>query len=186
MAEPVVIPILLGTVRDRRESERVAKLIHQKVMKWPNVRTRLIDVRSLELPMTNEGTALRALNPEYQEAIQAADAIIIVSPEYNHSFPGSLKRALDCLFEEWRHKAVGVVGVSNGMFGGVRMVEALLSVFKTIGLVPIKPDLYVTNVTHAFDERGSLTDPGFEKAFTTFMTELVWMAETLRQGRSRN
>lgn len=186
MTEPLFLPIILGTVREGRESEKVARKIEEWAREVPGIRTELIDIRILDLPMTDEGTkSLPARNTDYQELIRAADGFIIVSPEYNHSFPGSLKRALDVLFEEWKHKAVGVVGVSNGRFGGVRMVEALLPVFKTLSLTPIKPDIYVPDVEAAFDERGEFRDSNVRKAFDFFIEELVWMAETLRTGRNR-
>src|SRR2546430_15014963 len=116
------IPILLGTVRQNRESEKVAKLLFAKVSVHPEIETVLLDPRAMNLPMDDEGENLKFKNPQYRNAIMRADGLIIVSPEYNHGYPGSLKRTLDILLKEYIHKAVALVGVSSGSWGGTRVI----------------------------------------------------------------
>ena len=77
-----------------------------------------------------------------------------MSPEYNHSFPGLLKHVLDGYLKEYIHKAVGIVGVSAGSFGGTRGIQDLLPVLRELGLVTIFWDVNIGPVGRVFDERG--------------------------------
>ena len=98
----------------------------------------------------------------FRSAIQNADAMIIVSPEYNYSIPGVLKNALD-----WASrgkdspllgKTVALMGVSNGMWGTTRMHMAIQPVFLTLGMRQVKPEIMVAMGKEKFDETGNLTD----------------------------
>jgi NAD(P)H-dependent FMN reductase len=112
-----------------------------------------------------------------------ADALVIVTPEYNHSFPGLLKHILDSCLKEYIHKAAGIVGVSAGPFGGVRAIQDFLPVIRELGLVNIFWDVNFGNVASVFDVTGKLLDQAFVKRADKFLDELVWMAKTLRYGR---
>jgi NAD(P)H-dependent FMN reductase len=180
----IFIPILLGTVRQGRESEKVAGLIHGYIVKnHPDIETELFDPRDMDLPSDDDGTALKSRNPAWQAAMQRADGLIIVAPEYNHGYPGSLKRALDVLLEEYIHKAVGLVGVSSGGMGGVRVVEALTPVVRELGLCVTFSDLYFPRAGDAFNDDGSPKDEAAYKHIDAFLTELSWMARTMKWGR---
>lgn len=184
MAKKLFIPLLLGTVREGRQSEKVAKYVLKKASEHPDIETRLFDPRDFYFPLNDEGTALKDKNPEWRDAIIRADGLIIVSPEYNHGYPGSLKMALDTLLQEYIHKAVGLVGVSAGGFGGTRVIEALVGVVRELGLVVTSVDLTVSKVQDMFDENGNPKDAeGFDARINGFFEELVWMAKTLRWGR---
>ncbi len=181
--EKLFIPILLGTVRQGRESEKVAKFLFERVRKNSQIETELLDPRLMNLPMDNEGEDLKFINPGYRNAIMRADGLIIVSPEYNHGYPGSLKRALDILLKEYIHKAVGLVGVSSGSWGGTRVIEKLVSVVRELGLVVTFADLNFPKVENLFDEQGKLMDEAFNARIDRFLAELVWMSTVLRWGR---
>ena len=79
---------------------------------------------------------------EFSAMVARADGLILVVPEYNHSFPGLLKHVLDTNLKEYIHKAVGVCGVSAGPFGGARMIQSLVPVLRELGLVTIFSDVY--------------------------------------------
>jgi len=179
------IPILLGTVRKGRQSENVANLLLKKMEEHPEIETKLFDPKEMDLPMDDEGgyTGLKEKNPEYRDAIVRADGLVVVSPEYNHGYPGSLKRALDILLKEYIHKAVGLVGVSAGGFGGVRVIEQLVQVVRELGLAVTFKDLYFSKVQDMFDESGNLTDESANERIDGFLTELVWMSKTMKWGR---
>ena len=112
-----------------------------------------------------------------------ADALVIVSPEYNHGYPGLLKHVLDTNLKEYIHKAAGVVGVSAGVFGGARVIQNLIPVLRELGLVTIFWDVNFTTVGSRFDEDGNLLDDSILPRIDMFLDELLWMAETLRYGR---
>jgi len=161
-------------------SEHAARVVLTAIEKRPEIETELIDAATLPIPTDEAGEA--AKNPVFAEAMNRADAIVLVAPEYNRGYPGLLKHVLDTNLHEYIHKAVGVVGVSAGIFGGARMIENLLPVLRELGLVTIFWDVNVNNVRTRFDENGELVDDTF-LSIDKFLDELVWMAETLRHGR---
>jgi NAD(P)H-dependent FMN reductase len=122
-------------------------------------------------------------DPKFAATIERCDALVIVTPEYNHSFPGLLKHALDMNLKEYIHKAVGICGVSAGVMGGSRVIESLLPVMRELGLVTIFEDVNFGKVGSLFDERGKLLDENFVRRVDGFLNELFWMAKALRHGR---
>ena len=186
MEEKLFIPIILGTNRDGRQSELVARWVMAEMEKRDDVETQLIDIRDFTLPEDGYGEYIKDQFTEYKETIERADGIVIVSPEYNHSFSGKLKSVLDILYGEYNRKAVGIVSVSMGQWGGVRMTESIASVSLALGLVQIKESLQFTSVPNVFDEGGSMKEEfveGYEKRFNGFFNSLVWMGASLRWGR---
>jgi len=178
---PLYIPVILGTARKGRASENVARFMLGEVSKRDGVETDLIDIRELDLPMDDEGEAIK--DARYSEQMNRADALVIVVPEYNHGYPGLLKHALDTNLKEYIHKAVGLCGVSAGGFGGTRVVQNLLPVMRELGLVTIFWDMNFSGAHKLFDESGAPLDPAYIKRADQFLKELVWMARVLRHGR---
>lgn len=181
VARPYQIPVLLGTVRRGARSAQVARLVTTRLTEQPDVETRLIELATLNLAGDDEGTSIK--DPTFSRLIDQADGLVIVSPEYNHGYPASLKHALDTNYPEYVHKPVGLVGVSTGVLGGARMIENLLPVLRGIGLLPIQRDVTFGNVAEAFDNDGVLTDEAVIRRIDGMLSELRWMAATLRTGR---
>lgn len=178
---PLFVPVVLGTVRQGRMSEHVARFVHAELAKRPGVETELVDIRELKLSDADEGGGAR--DERFTETVARADALVLVVPEYNHGYPGLLKHALDTNLKEYIHKAVGVCGVSAGPFGGARVIENLLPVLRELGLVTIFWDGNFSSVQKAFDAEGNLTDTAYVRRLDKFFKELVWMAKVLRHGR---
>jgi NAD(P)H-dependent FMN reductase len=179
---PLFIPVILGTVRKGRASENVAKFVFEQVKKREGVETELIDIRDLNFPVDDAGEQIK--NPEFSETCERADGFVIVTPEYNHGYPGMLKHVLDSNLKEYIHKAVGICGVSAGGFGGVRAIEALLPVLRELGLVTIFWDGNFSGAQKLFGEDGKLLDEATHvKRIDKFLGELIWMSKVLRYGR---
>jgi NAD(P)H-dependent FMN reductase len=178
---PLFIPVILGTVRQGRMSVHAARLMAAELTRRAGIETELIDIARLPLRTDDAGEAVR--DPSFAAAMERADALVIVSPEYNHGYSGLLKHVLDSCLKEYVHKAVGVVGVSAGPFGGTRGIQDLLPVLRELGLVAIFWDVNFANVRSLFDESGTLRDPAYLPRIEKFLGELVWMARTLRHGR---
>ena len=178
---PLNIPVILGTTRKGRMSEHAARFVHGELQKHAGVVTELIDIRELALPVDDAGEAVK--DPGFSARMNAADALVIVTPEYNHSFPGLLKHVLDSCLKEYIHKAVGIVGVSAGPFGGARVIENFLPALRELGLVAIFWDVNFGNVSKVFDSSGKLLDEAYVRRTDKFLKELIWMARTLRYGR---
>lgn len=179
--QPLYLPIILGTPRQGRQSENVARFLLAEMRKRPEIETEIIDVRELRMTLQDAGQAVK--DPGYAEKVMRADGLVIVAPEYNHGYPGPLKQALDMCLEEYIHKAVALCGVSAGPFGGARVIEQLVQVMRELGLAVTFTDLNFSRVQDAFDEAGALKDEKYVGRAAGFVNELVWMARVLRHGR---
>src|SRR5262249_50737707 len=182
-SRPLFIPVILGTVRSGRMSERAAHLVTEEIGKRAGVETELIDLAKLPLPTHDAGEAIK--QPEFAGKMERADALVIVSPEYNHGYCGLLKHVLDSCLKEYIHKAVGIVGVSAGPFGGTSVIQNLLPVMRELGLVTIFWDVNVSSVQAAFSPEGGLLDASYIRRIDKFVKELIWMSKTLRYGREQ-
>src|SRR5213075_3542111 len=178
---PLFIPVILGTARQGRESEHAAQFVFEQTKKRAKVETELIDVRSLPMRLDDAGEQMK--DPAFSATVERCDGLILVTPEYNHGYPGLLKHALDINLKEYIHKVVGICGVSAGAFGGARVIEQLLPVMRELGLVAIFNDVNFGYAGKIFAEDGKLLDEGFVRRTAEFLDELIWMARVLRYGR---
>jgi NAD(P)H-dependent FMN reductase len=182
--EKLLLPVLLGTNRKERNSVHPAKWLVSEMEKRAEIETKLFDVRDFALPQDDYGQGLKDLFPEWRDTIIKADGLVIVTPEYNHGYPGSLKAVLDLLLREYIHKAVAFVGVSAGPWGGTRVIETMVPMVRELGLAVTFSDLNFPKVQNTFDAEGKLLDPAAEKRAKDFLDELVWMSSTLKWGRA--
>ena len=179
---PLFIPVILGTVRQGRASENIAKFVFEHVQKREGVETELIDIRELNFPGNDAGEQIK--DTRFSAACARADGLVLVTPEYNHGYPGMLKHVLDSNLKEYIHKAVGICGVSAGGFGGTRVIESLLPVMRELGLVTIFWDGNFSGAQGLFDDAGNMKDRAtHEKRLDKFLGELIWMSKVLRYGR---
>ena len=179
MENNITIALLLGTVRSKRESVKVARYVADFARRYQNVQVVFVDPK--ELSFTDEGE--EGKDPVYSQITNDADAFIIVSPEYNHSFPGSLKRMLDSEYANYKHKPVSLVGVSSGGWGGTRVCEALLPVCHRLGMINIQPEVYFPKVQELFDESGVLKSQyaeQYDKSLESMYNELLWFVSKLK------
>ena len=185
MSEPkesqIHIAVLAGTTRAERKSIYAARLVAKIGSQLDGITTQLVD--PLEFTFPGDGNDPESKDPRYTAIVEKADAFFVVTPEYNHSFPGSLKRMLDSELELYVHKPVAFAGASSGRWGGVRAIEALVSSVREMGLVPTFTDVQFPNVQDKFDESGELTDQIYQQLIRKAYAELIWMAKTLKWGR---
>src|SRR6201993_88041 len=178
---PLYIPVILGTSRKGRMSAHVSRLLTNEISKQSGVQSELIDICSLPLPTNDAGEGIK--DSGFSSKMDRADGLVIVAPEYNHGYSELLNHVLDSCLKEYVHKAVGIVGVSAGPFGGTRVIQNLLPVMRELGLVTIFWDVNFSNVQKVFAEDGRLLDDSYIRRVDKFLKELIWMAKTLRQGR---
>jgi NAD(P)H-dependent FMN reductase len=182
--DTITIAVLLGTAREKRESVKAAHYVAEFGKKLENVEIIFVDPRELNLPGDGEDAA--AKDPKYSEITARADAFFIVTPEYNHSIPGSLKRMIDSEYSNYKHKPVAVAGVSNGPWGGVRVCEALLPVTHRTGMISIQPEVYFPKIQDIFDEAGQMKTEFaamYEKNVGNAYQELIWMARLFKHAQ---
>lgn len=175
------IPVILGTTRKGRMSANVANFVLGEVSKRQGIESQLIDILKLDFTMKDAGEDIK--DAKFSAAMNQADGLIIIAPEYNHGYPGWLKHVLDTNLQEYIHKPVGICGVSAGPFGGTRVVQNMLPVMRELGLITIFWDGNFSQVQNIFDENGKLREEAYIRRLGKFLDELVWMARVLRYGR---
>lgn len=181
MEEKLVIAVICGTKREGRQSIKAAQWVAEQGRQLPGVEIIFVDPKDYELPP--DGDDADGENQAYADITKRADAFYVVTPEYNHSIPSSLKRLLDSEFDNYKHKPVATAGVSSGPWGGVRVCEALLPVYHTMWMVPVKPELYFPKVQDMFDDAGQLKPEYIDmqtKNVQNAYQELIWMAKALK------
>jgi len=185
MDDHLTIAVLAGTTRAKRESIKAARYVAEFGSRQPNVDVIFVDPLDFNFP--GDGNDPEGKDPRYTEIVAKADAFFIITPEYNHSFPGSLKRMLDSELALYNHKPVAFAGASNGNWGGVRAVESLLTAVRETGLVAMSWDVYFPRVQDIFDESGTIR-PEYSTRYETNLQklydELFWFARLLKSARN--
>lgn len=181
------IPLILGTVREGRRSEHVARYVHGRLANRPGISSRFVDPRDLpfqnlvarEFEMKERPPAVAA----FVDEMHAADAFVIVTPEYNYGIPGALKNLLDVTFKPWNRKPFGLVGC-GGVSGGLRALDALRQTVAGLGAVPVPMTVPVPHVGKSFGPQGPLSEPDeWPKRVDKFLDEVVWYATALKPAR---
>lgn len=143
--------VIVGSVRPGRLALPVAQWVRRELETDDRFEVDFVDLAELALPFMDEPQhpAKRAYTQPHtiawSQRVDAAEAVILVSPEYNHSYAPVLKNALDFLSQEWRHKPVSIVSY-GGVSAGTRGVVALEPVLTTIGLVKTGANVEINSV----------------------------------------
>jgi NAD(P)H-dependent FMN reductase len=186
MKESITIAVLAGTTREQRESIKAAHYIAKIGEQLPGITIIFVDPKDFDFP--GDGNDPEGKDPRYSDITQKADAFFVITPEYNHSFPGSLKRMLDSELQTYNHKPVAFAGASSGNWGGVRAVESLVPAIRETGLVSLSWDVYFPYVQNIFDETGEIKAEfaeRYDKSVRKLYDELIWMARLFKQGREQ-
>lgn len=187
-AEPLRVPVILGTAREGNATKHVARHVVERLSARGGVDARLID--PAELPLGHVGDPRHAADPEapalrdFVRTIEAADAFVIVTPEYNWGIPGALKDTIDHLKEEWARKPFGIVS-TGGLAGGLRAADHLRQVVSGVGGVVVPAHVIVPYVWNAFGADGPTSEEdAWESRFDAFFTDVEWYARALQTARS--
>lgn len=184
MSETITIAVLAGTVRENRRSIVAAKYVAQFGATLPNITIIFVDPK--DFTFAGDGNKPEAKDPRYTEITRQADAFFVVTPEYNHSFPASLKRMLDSERQTYKRKPIAFAGVSDGNWGGTRAVESLVPAVRESGLVVLSWDVFFPYVQNIFDESGQIHNEykdRYEKSLANLYNELIWFAKLLKNAR---
>lgn len=135
------IGIIVGSTRQGRVGAPVSKFVEEALAEQKR-ETILLDLADYTMPFVDSATIPAMLGEKYEheavtkwsEAVKSVDALIFVTPEYNHGYPAVLKNAIDWLWTEWKDKPAAIVSYSGAPFGGVRGVEQLKLVLNRVGL----------------------------------------------------
>lgn len=182
------IMIIIGSVRPGRIGLPVSHWVRDRV-EAAGHEVDLVDLAELNLPFMDEPEhpAKRAYTKPHTIAwsarVEQADAVVLVSPEYNHSYSPALKNALDYLAHEWQGKPVGVVSY-GGASGGLRAAAALDAVLTTIGLVRVPVDVAINNPHAHVVDAAFVPDAKNDAVLGRMIESLGRYAEALRPLRA--
>ncbi|MFF2085924.1 NADPH-dependent FMN reductase [Nocardia sp. NPDC058176] len=192
MTERLKLAVITTSVRDGRFGPVVSEWFTDQADIHGGFDVTTIDLAEVDLPHE-----LPAVSPlfephpvrptgmtEFTRVIGEADAIVLVVPEYNRSYPSSIKAAIDWHFTEWKEKAIGFVGYS-GMSGGLLAIEGLRQVFNELDAHTVREYVSFPRYYLLFDENGQLRDPEEPaEAAATMLDRVHWWASALSAARS--
>lgn len=153
------IGVILGSIREGRFGAGVADWVMEQVAAYaaPDAEFELLDLKSFNVPLLESATVPAAANKQYDDpqvtawskAIDACDAFIFITPEYNHGVPGAFKNAFDVLGNEWQNKVVAFV--SYGAAEGVRAVEQWRQIVENFNIFDIRSQVTFSTFTENKD-----------------------------------
>lgn len=180
------IAIISASIREGRMSHRVALHLQRSIQELDGHSVDLLDLNDFDFPIFHE--RLKFLKDpskqvvDFAERIRKADGVIMVTPEYNGSFPASLKNVIDLLTEDWKKKPIALSTVSGGAFGGSQtLVSLLFTLWKIRGWVVGGP-MQVPSIKDNFKEDGTPNDAeAWARRTTAFLDELLWAMEATKR-----
>ncbi|MFH8533229.1 NADPH-dependent FMN reductase [Streptomyces tendae] len=182
------IAIILGSTRPGSAGKAVGSWVLEHARQRTDAEFELIDLTEVDLPPIDEpmppalGRYTHPHTQQWADTVAAYDGYLFVTPEYNHSYPGSLKNALDRVYAEWNNKAAGFI--SYGVDGGVRAVEALRPVAASLQLADVSAQVTL-NLRTDFDGFGATFTPGAHQtgALTAVLDQLIAWSTVLASLR---
>ena len=180
------IEIVAGSPRVASLSRRVALYLKQWLEANTDHEIGLIDLRDWNLPPVQSVFSSIENTPDefkpLSERIFGAEAIILVSPEYNGSYSPSLKNLLDH-FPKQHHKIFGIATASPGALGGIRATQQMLLLVSALFGIASPYLLIVPGVDKKFDKFGNLLDQSFQHNVNNFISEYLWLVEHLSKDK---
>ncbi|MEU6154071.1 NAD(P)H-dependent oxidoreductase [Actinosynnema sp. NPDC047251] len=183
----IKLAVIVGSTRKGRFAPVVANWFAEQAGQREDLAVDVLDLADVGLPDVLNGFGeepadeVKVVSPR----LAGADAFVVVTPEYNHSFPAPLKNAIDWHYTEWQAKPVGFVSY-GGVGGGLRAVEQLRQVFAELHAVTVRDTVSFHGAWSRFDDDGEPLDPeGVNGAAKTMIDQLVWWGAALREARDK-
>ncbi|GAA3932507.1 NAD(P)H-dependent oxidoreductase [Actinomadura viridis] len=179
--EPVRLAVIIGSTREGRAGEAVAHWFAARARRRDDLAVDVVDLADFTFPHRYP-CAVTPHVAAFTGRIELADAFAVVTPEYNHSFPASLKQAIDYAYDEWRAKPVGFVAYGHRS-QGFHAIEHLRTVFTELHMVTVRG-----RVTFDLLECGDGVPPPDDGAAArdagAMLDQLTWWALALREARA--
>jgi NAD(P)H-dependent FMN reductase len=185
-ARPLRLVVIIGSTREGRFGPIVANWFTEQARQRADLDLDVLDLAEAALPeaLTGYGQPAPATVTAVTGRLAAADAFVVVTPEYNHSYPAPVKTLIDWHRAEWQAKPVGFVSY-GGMSGGLRAVEHLRGVFAEVHAVTVRDTVSFHNARDRFGPDAHPVDPAeCAAAAKSMLDQLAWWAHVLREARS--
>ncbi|MET8968976.1 NADPH-dependent FMN reductase [Streptomyces hydrogenans] len=186
-AAPLTLALVVASDRAGRFAPVIADWFRTRVAERPDFELTVLDLAGTTLPTSlsyDPDPGVRAELARVTPVLEAADAYVVLTPEYNHSFPASLKNLIDRHYTEWRAKPVGFVSY-GGISGGIRAVEQLRQIYAEMHAVTVRDGVVLPNAQGQFDEDGRLKDPtGPEAGAKLMLDQLAWWGHALKDAKA--
>ncbi|MFR9778353.1 NADPH-dependent FMN reductase [Micromonospora sp. MS34] len=190
MNEKHKLVVVVGSVREGRFGPVVAAWVAERAREHGGFDVEVVDLADVEIPLSLPALSPRFAGDAYPRPagmasltsrLTDADAVILVTPEYNHSYPASLKAAIDWHFTQWTAKPVAFVSY-GGAAGGRHAILHLENVLTELHAVTIRESLAFPNYFTGWEDGRPLDPevPGYAKAL---LDQLAWWAAALRAAR---
>lgn len=174
MRHPLTLAVIYGSTRPGRFCDTVAGWALAEIDRDGGFVPDILDPGAADFPTDLDGLKRR---------VARADAFLVVTPEYNHSYPAPLKALIDTVHAEWAEKPVAFVSY-GGVSGGLRAVEHLRNVFAELGAHGLRDTVSFANAWELFGADGALREPEKpRKAAARLLDRLAWWARALKTAR---
>jgi len=181
-ADPLHLAVIIGSTREGRRGPLVAAWAVGQMAERDDITVDLIDLADVGLPAVFPMEADEHVTA-YRRRLADADAFVVVTPEYNHSAPASLKHAIDLAGAEWRRKPVAFVSY-GGLSGGLRAVEHLRHVFAELHAVGVRDTVSFHGPWNGFTDDGQPSEPtSAAQGMKVLLDDLGWWGHALRTAR---
>jgi NAD(P)H-dependent FMN reductase len=190
---PLRLAVILASVREGRFGPVIARWFLEEARRHDRFSIDVIDLAETPLPLTLPPVPPKRATtyprpPEMAavtEQLGAAEAFVVVTPEYNHSYPASIKSLIDWHYTQWKAKPVGFVSY-GGEGGGLRAVEHLRLVFAEMHAVAVHDSVSFAQYWQLFGEGGRLTNPaGPNGAAKAMLDQIAWWGGALRDAKAK-
>lgn len=182
------ITILYGAIREGRLSIRSAKAVKRVLEQSGKAEVTFIDIKDYNLPVM-ESRLKDMENPppgllEISAALENADGIVFVTPEYNNSYSGAMKNAVDYFTKEWAKKPIGICCSSDGRQGGLNASNLLQLLVLAIGAFPMPYKLLIPELPKSLDEEGNPLTEIMGKNLQRFVDEYLWFVTAISSQKA--
>ncbi|MEU8526888.1 MULTISPECIES: NADPH-dependent FMN reductase [Streptomyces] len=185
---PLRLAVVIGSNRAQRFGTVIADWFLSRVAERDDFTVDVVDVADHDLPTAHSwdpDAATRAELDRVSPRLAEADAYVVLTPEFNHSFPAALKNLIDWHYSEWQAKPVAFVSY-GGISGGLRAVEHLRQVFAELHTVTVRDTVSFQNAGSHFDEDGAHKDPAAaDAAAKSLLDQVAWWGRALKDAKSR-
>jgi len=184
------IAIIVGSVRQNRQSGGVAGYLAEMLKSKYQVDFEYLDLLDYNFPVMEERLRMTP-DPkpawlEFSQKLKSSDGILIVSPEYNGSYPGALKNVLDYFKPEYTGKVFALATVSDGQWGGINAAHHLQSWVIHVKGILSPQKLHVPNVGKLFDSEGAPSREDFVRHADVFIKDLLWLSRAIAEFRQKS